>query len=297
MKRREQRPRPPSNLRNELRTYRNEHDLTQEQLSELLEVEARTLRRWENGETLVSDVYELNRIADCLGIPHERLGIVPPITVSREDLETGMQHSWELIQAGYISEARKVAETLVRRSQLSPLWEKKENLFVLARLYYAAAHATNLSVRTEDVDQAIYHYKQMEYFARASGDPSLMNTALVYLGDMYRRKGDVQRAIDYLEGAQTIPLLSPSALGNNLQLLARAYLRAERLQEFDTALKQSEAIAQEITQVDPEMQYHLTHVYEEYAKSFVALGKMQQALDAVELAEKYSPKRNQSRCF
>jgi hypothetical protein len=37
------------------------------------------------------------------------------------------------------------------------------------------------------------------------------------------------------------------------------------------------------------MQYHLAHVYEEYAKSYVALGKTQLALDYVDLAEKHSP--------
>ncbi len=48
MRGKDSRPRPHSNLRYELKTYRDEHNLTQEQLAAILEVEARTLHRWES---------------------------------------------------------------------------------------------------------------------------------------------------------------------------------------------------------------------------------------------------------
>lgn len=128
----------------------------------------------------------------------------------------------------------------------------------------------------------------MERFARLSEDASLITTALTYLGDMYRRKGDVSRALEYLESARGVPQVDISARGNTMQLLARSYLRAGRLQEFDSALKTSEDLAHELTQTDP--LYHLAHVYEEYAKSYVALGKTQVALDYVDLAAKHSPR-------
>src|SRR5258708_14030300 len=119
MRGKEPRPRPHSNVRYELTVYRNEHNPTQEQLAELLEVEPRTLRRWENGETILSDVYELRRIADCLGIPHEHLGIAVPILLSPEELSEGVSHVWDLIQTGFIKESRTVAVTMVMRGQQS----------------------------------------------------------------------------------------------------------------------------------------------------------------------------------
>ncbi len=290
MRGRDARPRPHSNLRYELKTYRNEHNLTQEQLAAILEVEARTLRRWESGETILSDVYELARIADCLGIPHERLGLAPLSTPGLEDLNNRIAHVWSLIQEGFIAEARTSAEGMVRQVQQIQEPGKRDFQRSLARLYHAAAHSTSLNVRTEAVDQAIYYYKQMEYLARLLQDGPLTNTALTYLGDMYRRKGDLFRALSYLEAAQSVPEAGTAALGNNLQLLARSYLRLERLQEFDTAIKHSEDLAHELVESSPSTQYHLTHVYEEYAKSYVALGKTQMALDYLELAEKHSPK-------
>jgi tetratricopeptide (TPR) repeat protein len=156
-------------------------------------------------------------------------------------------------------------------------------------MYNAVAHATSLSVRTDEVGLAIYYYQQMEYFARQAKDDTLINIALAYQGDMQRRKGDISRAITFLEAARdTTPRADQAARGNMLQLLARSSLRAKRVDEFETALKQSEAIAQATSQQlrSTGNQYHLAHVYEEYAKGYDVLGKPQVALDYVDKAEK-----------
>ena len=66
----EPKQRPPSALSQTLKIYRDTHKWSQE-LAALLEVEPRTLRRWENSETILSDMHELKRIADRLGIAYE----------------------------------------------------------------------------------------------------------------------------------------------------------------------------------------------------------------------------------
>jgi transcriptional regulator with XRE-family HTH domain len=291
MARKEQQQKPPSPLSQALKIYRDRHKFSQEELASLLYVEPRTLRRWENSETILTDVNELKRIADRLGIPHEHLGVAASIYIplSAEHINTTVNHVWSLIDEARISEARAIAENLVREAYHQISTSDPVYLHAFARMYHAMAHATSTSVRTEEVGQAIYYYQQMEYFARLLKDNTLINISLSYQGDMYRRKGDIPKALTLLEAARdTTPGADEAARGNNMQLLARSYLRAERLTDFDTAIKTSEALTYEVSKQERSTgnQYHLAHVYEEYAKAYGTLGKTQEALDYVDLAQK-----------
>ena len=170
-------------------------------------------------------------------------------------------------------------------------FRKQEPAFfhTFACLYHAAAHAASLSARTEETGLTAYYYQQMEYFARKAKDETLLNLALSYQGDLQRRKGDIQHALSFLDAArETTPGASQAARGNMLQLLARSYIRVDRSQDFERAIKQAEEIAHEIAQqeTDTVHQFHLSHVYEEYAKGYDLLGRTQDALDALERAEK-----------
>ena len=290
----ESKQKPPSALGQALKVYRETHKHTQEELAVILCIESRTLRRWENGETILTDVHELKRIADRLGIGYEYLGVAAsiyiPLTI--EHINTIVDRVWTLIDEARISEAYSIADNAVREAVHQLKTDDTAFLHAFARLYHAMAHATSLSSRTEEVGNAIYYYQQMEYFAHLLNDDTLLNISLAYQGDMQRRKGDIIRAIIYLEGARdTTPQADPASRGNTMQLLARSYLRANRERDFDYAIKESEDLAhmteQKVSSV--RNQYQLAHVYEEYAKSYGILGKTQQALDYVDLAEKEKP--------
>jgi transcriptional regulator with XRE-family HTH domain len=49
-----------------LKEYRQKYGITQEQLASDLTVDVRTLRRWENQETIIKDKEELRRLASKL---------------------------------------------------------------------------------------------------------------------------------------------------------------------------------------------------------------------------------------
>ena len=290
---RDAKPRPPSALSRALKAYREVHKFTQEELAAILGEEPRQIRRWENNETALPDIRQLKKIADRLGIPYEHLGIAPSIYIplSLEHINSTVDRIWSLIDEGRINEAYAIAENLVREATNQIEARKQDTAFfyTFARMYHAAAHATSLSVRTDEVGLAIYYYQQMEYFARQAKDDTLSNISLAYQGDMQRRKGDISRAITFLEAARdTTPHADKAARGNMLQLLARSYLRAKRIEEFKSSLKQSEDLAHEISQQvrSTGNQYHLAHVYEEYAKGYDTLGRTQEALDYIDLAEK-----------
>ncbi|MFL5627693.1 MAG: helix-turn-helix domain-containing protein [Ktedonobacteraceae bacterium] len=283
--------RQPSALSQALTIYRDKHKFTQEELAALLDVEPRTLRRWENGETVLTDTRDLKHIADRLGIPYDHLGIAPSlyIPLSIEQMTTTVTRIWSLIDDGRISEAHAIAENLVHEAYKQLATDDPNYLRAFAHMYHVAAHATSLSVRTDDVGQAMYYYQQMEYFARRLKDNTLINISLAYQGDMYRRKNDLQKAIIVLEEARdTTPGADLAARGNVMQLLARSYVKVNRVQDFDRAIKTSEEIAFAVAEQPRSTgnQYHLSHVYEEYAKGYDLLGRPQEALDYVDKAEK-----------
>jgi transcriptional regulator with XRE-family HTH domain len=294
MPKKEPKQRPPSILGQILKIYRDTHDVTQEQLATMLDVEPRTLRRWENGETILTDVYELKRIADRLGIAHEHLGIAVSIytPLPVEQIYKTLDRVWQLIDEARISDARAIVENLVRETNYQITTGDSAFLNALVAIYRAAGHATALSTRTDQVEQALYYYQHMEYFARLLKDDTQINIALAYQGDMLRRKGELSSAITYLEAASETTLQADtSSRGNTAQLLGRAYLQAGKVKNFDSAMKEAEELAHRAKQqVDSTARrYNLATVYEEYAKSYGRLGKIQQALDYIDLAEKVSP--------
>jgi transcriptional regulator with XRE-family HTH domain len=283
--------RQPSALSQILIIYRDSHKLTQEELAALLDVEPRTLRRWENGETVLTDTHDLKNIADRLGIPYENLGIASSlyIPLTREGIMSTVGRIWSLIDEGRINEANAIAENLARETYRQLNTDDPNYLRAYAQMYFAIAHATSLSVRTEDVGQAIYYYQQMEYFARRINNNTLITVALTYQGDMYRRKNDMPNAILTLEKAkETTVGVEPAAEGNLMQLLARSYIKVQRVQDFDTAIKTSEELAYASAEDNSstQNQFHLAHVFEEYAKGYDILNKPVLALDYLDRAEK-----------
>jgi transcriptional regulator with XRE-family HTH domain len=282
-----------------LRAYREANNgLTQEQLAALLEEDPRQIRRWENNETWLRDIHQLKRIADRLGIPYERLGITSSIytPISIEQINETIDRVWMLIDEGRISEARAIADNLLQEA--SPLLVSQDPVYIdaFARMYHVVAHANALNTRTSEVSQALTYYQQMEYFARLLKNDTQLNISLTYQGDMFRRQGNMVRSIECLEGARDLtPGADVAARGNMMQLLARSYIRTGKVKEFDVAIKSSEALAHEVEQQSKKStgnQYHLVHVYEEYAKGYDSMKKPQLALDYIDRAEKLGDQKS-----
>jgi transcriptional regulator with XRE-family HTH domain len=286
--------RTPSALGQALKLYRQRHKFTQEDLGALLDEDARTIRRWENDETPLTDIHALRRIADRLGIPYHQLGLAATLeaSLSLGEIEAGVARLWTLADEDRVNEAHAVGVNLVAAAAQERPAGAAPTLRAYAHLYQAVAYVTSMRVRSEQADEPIYFYHQMEGFARALGDDGLLNVALTYQGDMYRRKGDLAHAMTFLEAARdTTPGADDAARGNALQLLGRTYVLADKFREADTALKASEDLALKIGEQNTSTgkQFHLPHVYEEFAKTYDAMGEPQQALDYVDRAERAQP--------
>ena len=273
----------PSLLSQVLKDYRKEHGLTQEQLAYDLEIEPRTLRIWEN-ERPLNNVQELRRIADVLGIEPERLGLAASLYIPKtpQHIEEIIEHVWSLMDEVRVKEARIIIEKLVRDIPTQMVTEDHTLLRSLAHAYQAAGYVASMNARTSEVPLAIHHYHEMESVARIISDQTLLNIALTYQGDMYRRLGDLSKAITYLEAARdTTPQANAPARGNGLQLLGRTSLLKRDRQSFERAMAETEELASTIDPAKNSIHghYNLGLVYEEYAKNYTAMGKTQKALE------------------
>ncbi len=146
--------------------------------------------------------------------------------------------------------------------------------------------------KTSEVTVAVNHYHELESVARLINHPTLSSIGMAYQGDMYRRLGEIPKAITYLEAARdTTAGAEVAARGNGLQLLARASILNKNIKGFERAMAEAEELASTINPATNSIHghYNLGTIYEEYGKSYAVLGQVQKALDYVKLTESNLP--------
>jgi len=283
-----------------LKHYRKSRNLSQEQFAYDLGIEPRALRAYENGERHLNNINELRRIADLLDIEPECLGIASSITLLRtpEHIEEVITHVWSLVEESRLQEALMIIRRLTQSLQTHITTEDPKLLRSLARAHHAGGYVVSEATRACESYEAILQYEHMETIARTLNDHTLLNIALTYQGDMYRRLGNHTQAITYLEAARdTTPHADNAAKGNGMQLLGRAYLRvvlagdAERMKDFERAMAAAEELAYTFDPTESSTQGHYGPgmVYEEYGRSYTDLGHTQKAMEYLELAQRTLP--------
>jgi transcriptional regulator with XRE-family HTH domain len=278
-----------------LKEYRLKYDITQEQLASELSVDPRTLRRYENNESILTDINELRRIASVLGVDSTCLGVLPDLAMP-EEIDTAIDRTWKLIRLARYYEANILVEKMLHDI---PSIIKSEDTVLLRRLAYAehlAGYVKSQVTRSNESMLSFSHYKEMERIARILKDDALLNISLTYAGDMLQRSGNVDEAIKYLEAARdTTPLADISARGNGIQLLGRAYFKARRLGDFEGAMKEAEELAHQLDlpeNTSARGQYNLGTVLEEYGRSYGLLGHTDVAMDYLDKANEYFAQRS-----
>ncbi|MBV9690490.1 MAG: hypothetical protein JO202_12375 [Ktedonobacteraceae bacterium] len=98
----------------------------------------------------------------------------------------------------------------------------------------------------------------------------------------------MEKGLEYLHTAViTAPEQDIATRGNAVQLLARGYLKAGQLKQFERFMAQAEELAGQLMgEGIMQGQYGLKSVYEEYAKSYALRGDMQKALEYIWKAQR-----------
>jgi transcriptional regulator with XRE-family HTH domain len=218
----------PTPLSNELQSYLSANYLKQQDLADLLSVDVRTLRRWLSGETVITNVYDLKRVADILEVMPERLGLSVSLSSSLplppSEIDKAINQMWKQIRAAKYIDANIIADTLVTNVAEYKYTNDTTMLRRLAHVQHVTGFIKSQISRSYDTSLARSYYADMEKIARMLNEHTLLNIALTYQGDMLQREGKVTEAIAYLEAARdTTPDADISAKGNGIQLLGRAY--------------------------------------------------------------------------
>lgn len=283
----------PSMVGMVLKEHRKQQGITQEQAAHYLGIEPRTLRMYENGERSIENVRELRRIATLLGIDPQRFGLASLTveTCTPEQVEEVVKNAWAFLAQTRFTEARTIVETMLRdlryyASQDTAL------LHAMAQAHHVAGHVVALMSRTNELGQAMRHFQEMEDIARTIKDDTLLNVALTYHGDMFRKRGELAKAKIYLETARDMtPGADEGTRGNSAQLLGRVYLYANDVNGFERSLAISEELGYSLNLTGDKVcgAYNLGTVYEEYARGYNTLGQPQKSMIYLDKARKTLP--------
>lgn len=280
-------------LNRALRDYIEQHRTRQQPLADYLNVDVRTLRRWLSGEKVITDVRELKRIAELLEMKPETLGVSSSLDfpLSPDEIDASIDHVWRLVRAARYYDANVLVDKLIR--DITSLIHTEDTILLrkLAHAQHIAGYVKSQASRANEATLAFSHYSEMERIARILNDQTLINIALSYEGDMLQRGGNVEQSIQYLEAARdTTPQADAAARGNGIQLLGRAYFKAQRLGDFERMMKETEALAYEpgIASLSNNVkgQYSAGTVYEEWGRSLGLLGQTNSAMEYLDKAEK-----------
>ena len=212
--------------------------------------------------------------------------------ITAEQIEEIVRRAWSLVEESRMYQARTTIERLIQNIQAQITSEEPALLTSLAHAYHAAGYIVSEATRANKSYGAIMYYQQMETIARILNEHTLLDIALTYQGDMYRRLGNIPKAITYLEAARdTTPQADAAAKGNGIQLLGRAYLRKGELGNFERAMAEAEKLTYMFDPATSSTRghYNLGTVYEEYGRSYSDLGQMQKALEYLERAQANLP--------
>jgi tetratricopeptide (TPR) repeat protein len=179
-------------------------------------VSAKTLNRWERGETPLPD-WALADLAKVLKVSEEELLHGPreadpalPVNVSAAFTGLDLDIAESIVTMGYTCwvasqphDARRAAqsvlpwlETLQRRAPRSPQAQRGKQLLARGNELLGA-----LALDLLENDAAIAYFRRALTLSEELGDVNLLAAHLTQLGDAYRRKGDKETALVLMQSA------------------------------------------------------------------------------------------------
>src|SRR2546430_14736862 len=162
-----------------LQNYLEQKHITQQALADYLSVDVRNFRRWLSGQTVITDVRELKRIADLLEVAPESLGVAASLYVplTTEQVDTATESIWKLVKAARYYEANALVDKLIRDVTSLIHTEDTTLLRKLASAQHIAGYVKSQTTRSNETGIPFSHYSEMERIARLLDDQTLLNVA------------------------------------------------------------------------------------------------------------------------
>lgn len=285
-----------------VRFYREQRRLTQSELAERWGHTREYVSQIERGKRKLGKQEQVNRLADVLGIPSERLDAVGRSVPQRKIAAQKASEGNDALYQALLEPAQATVKLswLVWHtdSHTSTIIQQLEELLVQldeALMKYRGTFmksAQQLQAYTHEMlgkisfdklnfTQANGHFQEMLDLGEELADPTIITLAMVHQGDLLRKKGQYEAAFRRLNAAHRYAIdVDRYIQGVRWQILARAYFMYGDERRFLAAIDKAQEIAEDI---HPDLdtlnsQFDLVEVLQERAQGYTILWKPEKAL-------------------
>jgi len=298
-----------------VREYREQMGMSQEDVAQQWGYTREYVSLIERGKRKLDQLEQVSRLADILQIPRERLdaigkGIPTRTLQTHHPLEADdvilqallapaqatVKLSWLV---WYADKEAVIVDTLTQTIATleQAVNDRRGNLLkpALQILAYAYEMMGKIAFDTLNYKEANSHYQEMYELGEELHDHDILALSLVRQGDLLRRRGRYELALNRLQAAETHTRQanSPHIRGMREQTLARASAEYGDKPTFQRAIEQAQAIVEHIVpNLDTiSSQFTRVGVLEEKAQGYTLLWEPEKAIAIYKETERIQPFR------
>src|SRR5579885_1515322 len=307
-----------------VRAYRKQRGWKQEELAERWDVSSAYISLIERGKRKLEKQEQINRLADILGIPEERLAAIgrgmPGI---KPDPRTNPQDSDDMLLQALLEPAQNTVklswliwhgDSMVvdmganlrnlqqRLSEALALYHGQFHKPALRLLGYTHEMLGQLEIEKTATKEAIFHFQEMYDIADELGDAEMMAIAIIHQASMLRRRGWYETAFRRFRAGEKHIEEAPEKYAESVSSWVQGMLWKEWAitaftsgdeQEFLRAIDQAESIAAGMqSSIDTlSHDFHLIEILQTRAQGFTMLWQPERALDIYQRTDTLRPFR------
>jgi transcriptional regulator with XRE-family HTH domain len=298
-----------------VKSFREQRGWSQEELATRWGHTREYVSLVERGLRKLDKLEQINRLADILDIPSERLDAIgkgiPQRRTSAEKpaeaddilLQTLLEPSLATTKLAMLlwladGENIPIAENLASLTlRLEDALTKRHGQFIKPAqrvLAYAQQMQGRIAFDQLRYTDANGHFQDMLDLGEELGDANIISLAQIHRADILRKRGRYETATRMLGALRsTVGQAEDYILGVHYQILARAHSQYGYEQQFLEAIDNAENVAQNIKEtIDTQYnQFNLTEVLQERAQGFTVLWQPEKALAIYLQTDKLKPFR------
>ena len=269
----------------------------------------------ERGKRKLDKQEQINRLADILEIPGERLDAIgkgvpqrralaeKPADADDILLQTLLEPSLATVKLSWLlwladGESILIAENLVNlTAQLDDALTKHHGQFLRpVQQVLAYAHEMQGKIAFDQLryTDAMGHFQEMLDLGEELKDPNIISLAQIHRADVLRKRGRYETSVRLLNAIHPITKGADEYVqGVRWQILARAHYSYGYQDLFLEAIEHAEDIAANITQtIDTQYnQFNLVEVLQERGQGYTMLWQPEKALEIYSQTDKLKPFR------
>ena len=298
-----------------VKAFREQRGWTQEELADKWGYTREYVSLVERGKRKLDRLEQVNRLADILEIPQDRLDAIGREIPQRKEktdkpseaddilLQTLLEPSLATVKLSWLLWLADgvnipVANNLMDLiAKLDDALTKHHGEFLKpAQQVLASAHEMSGKIAFDQLQytQANGHFHEMLALGEELHDPDIQVLAKTYMADILRKRGRYQTAVALLESAESLAATASLVVqGIRWRILARAHACYSEPSKFFQTIDAAQEIAADLQEtLDTQAhEFSLIEVLQERAQGYTMLWQPGKALDIYQETDKLRPFR------